>query len=379
MSGGTSEASAGQSRLSRLLSFLDQDPANRQLIADAAEAAFDEGEAQTALRLLERYSAEAPLPPALVNLRGLAAMRAGRLDDAAEAFESLADVGGPQVRFNLAWVRTLAGEHEAALSLLDEEAIDAAPRAAALKVRALHHLGRLEEALAVGQGLAERFPEDRELMGALASIAIDSEEAELAAYYAAQAGDSDEALAARGVLSLDEDRLEESLGLFSQALRSNPDNARANIGLGAGLMAGGDPAAALPYLERGAEIFRDHPGSWIAAGWAHFLAGDHAASRERFERALACDENFAESHGALAVVDLAEGKGESARRRTEIALRLDRNCFSAALARTMMLEAEGKGAAAEAIRKAALSTPVGPGGKTIAAAMAAFGATARRR
>ena len=57
-----------------------------------------------------------------------------------------------------------------------------------------------------------------------------------------------------------------------------------------------------------AELFVSHIGSWVAAGWAHVIAGDRAAGRARFERALALDDRFAETQGALAVLDVVEGQ-----------------------------------------------------------------------
>ncbi|HEY5723949.1 MAG TPA: tetratricopeptide repeat protein [Allosphingosinicella sp.] len=367
------------SRADRLRSFLEQDPGNARLLADAAAAALDEGEPDAAAQLIGRYG-PAPLPPALLNLKGVAALQAGRPADAAEAFEGLVAAGeaDPVVRFNLAWARTLTGDHEGALEMLDDGSAEAAPGGPALKIHALHHVGRLEEALETGAGLAERHPEDGALMGALAAVAIDSEDSALARSYAERAGGNDEGLAALGTLELDEGRLEQSLALFGRALEADPGNARANIGMGMGLLARGDGKAAIPFIERGAERFGDHPGSWIAAGWALFLQGDHEGARDRFEKALACDDSFAESHGGLAVVDIAEGDLESGRRRTEIARRLDPNCFSAALAKSLLLEGEGRGPAAEKVRAAAMATPIAPGGKTMAEAIAAIGRRERR-
>jgi Tfp pilus assembly protein PilF len=144
------------------------------------------------------------------------------------------------------------------------------------------------------------------------------------------------------------------------------------LGSGLGQLARGDAAAAAARLDGAAQRFGDHLGSWVAAGWAYYIAGDLATSRNRFETALALDDNFAETHGALAVLDLVEGQKDSARRRTEVALRLDRNCFAAALARSMILDSEGKSNAARKVRDAALNYPIGPSGRTIARSLAAL-------
>jgi Tfp pilus assembly protein PilF len=363
----------------RLMGYLDHDPDNLALIADAAAAAADEGETQAASELIARYAALEPLPPALLNLGGVIAMQEKRFGDAASSFAALREAGedAPAIRFNLAWALAMAEDHEAALALLDDEVVAAGPRAAALKVQLLHRFERLDEALECGQALAALYPDDQSLMGALASAALDAERVDLARLYAQRAGTNHDGLATMGLLLLDEDRIDESASLFERVLAADGANPRALLGSGLGRLARGDAAAAAERLDAAAAAFGDHLGSWIAAGWCHYVQGDLATSRTRFETALALDDTFAETHGALAVLDLVEGKTESARRRADVALRLDRNCFAAALARSMILESEGKGEAAQKVRDAALNFPIGPSGRTIARSLAALAPAGR--
>ena len=367
------ESSNRASHFQQLMGLLDYDPGNLRLMADAAAAAIDEGDSTAASALIDRYLAHAPLPPAMLNLSGLAAMQEGRFEDAAASFAALREAGmeSPATRFNHAWALTMAKDHEAALALLDDEAIAAGPRGAALKVQLLHQLERLDEALACGAVWAEAYPDDHSLMGALANAALDAEQADLARAYAARAGTSHDGLTTMGLLLLDEDRAEESDALFDRVLAGDSGNARALLGKGLGLLARGDVAAATARIDAAAARFGDHVGSWVAAGWAYYVNGDLATSRARFETALALDDNFGETHGALAVLDLAAGDLESARRRTAIALKLDRNCFSGALAKSMLLASEGKAKAAQKVRDAALNFPIGPAGRTIARSLAA--------
>lgn len=369
------QPSSAVSRLGQLLGFLEHDPDNLALIADAASAAVDEGDAEAAAALFGRYAALAPLPPSLCNLKGLAAMREGRFDDAVEAFEALRAAGenAPAIRFNLAWARAMAGDHEGALALLDDEVVAAGPRAAALKVSLLHRAERVDDALECGQKLVELYPDDPALMGALASAALDAEQVELARLYAGRAGTSHDGLTTLGLLLLDEDRAEESSALFDRVLAGDSGNARALLGKGLGLLSRGEVDAAADRIDAAATSFGDHLGSWVAAGWVHYVKGDLATSRARFETALALDDSFAETQGALAVLDLLEDDLESARQRTQIAIRLDRNCFAGALARSMLLEREGRDKAARKVRDAALNFPIGPGGRTIARSLAARG------
>jgi len=363
------------SRLARLVGFLGQDPGNLQLIADAAEAALDEGEADQASDLLDRYAALAPLPPALINLKGVAAISQRRFDEAAVAFETLLADGANNaaLRFNLAWSRAMLEDHAGTLEMLDEPVIAAFPRAAALKVQALHHLGQVEEALACGLVLAERYPDDVELMAAIATAAIDAEDMDLARQFAVRAGGHPAGLTTLGMLQLGESDIGASLDLFDRALIARPGEPRALLGKGLGLLARGDNASAADLLEQGAAGFKNHLGSWIAAGWARFAQGDIPAARANFETALALDDTFAESHGALAVLDVLDGQIDSAKRQADVALRLDRQCLSAALAKSLILASQGQEQAAERIRAIALNQPVGPGGETIAQAMVRLG------
>jgi len=361
------------SQLQRLLGFLERDPTNLPLLAEAAGVALDEGDTGRAADLIDRYAALADLPPPMRNLRALVAMAEGRHADAAETFASLLEIESddPALRFNLAWCRAMSEDFEAATQLIDETVAAAVPGAAALHVESLHHLGRLEEALARGMGYAERLPDDRALMGSLALVAFDADEADLARGYADQAGPANaDARAVVGMLLLGEQHTAEALAAFDEALAIDPDHGRGLLGRGLALMAAGQGGEAAADLARSAERFEDHQGSWMAAGWAELARGDQAKAREYFERAVSIAEPLADGHASLAILDLVEGARDRARERIEEALRLDPNSVSAALARSMLLAADGDPEAAERVRQTALDTPIGPGGTTIAQAMA---------
>ena len=122
-------------------------------------------------------------------------------------------------------------------------------------------------------------------------------------------------------------------------------------------------------LDRGAEIFGDHLGSWIASGWAYLLAGDALLARARFDRALQIDETFSECHGSLAVLDVLGGKTEEAQRKCAVALRLDRQCFSASFAQILLAAGAGDQERAERILRIALQQPLGSNGQTLAQAI----------
>jgi tetratricopeptide (TPR) repeat protein len=364
---------AEMSRKDRLLGYLAQDPDNLQLIRDAADAAVSEGDDATAQSLFERHEALAPRSPEMLNLRGLAALGARRFDEAAAAFAALRAAGedAPAIRLNLAWALTMAGDYTAALPLVDAAVVALGPSGAGLKVRLLHHLDRLDEAMAEGATLAALYPDDPVLMGTLANAALDAERPDLARLYAERAGSHHDGLTAMGLLLLDEDRITESAALFERVLSADAGNPRALLGKGLERLAVGQVSEAADWLDQAAARFGDHLGTWVAAAWAHYLAGDLETARARFETALALDDTFAETQGGLAVIDLAEGRIEEGRSRAGIALRLDRASFGGALATTMLLEHDGKPDLAERIREAAFNLPVGVGGKTLAQALTA--------
>ncbi|HEX3673456.1 MAG TPA: tetratricopeptide repeat protein [Rhizomicrobium sp.] len=363
------------SRLERLLGFLGKDSANASLLADAAQAAVDARDFDMAADLIARHDAIARPGPALINLQGLIALAQHRFADAAAIFGALrAQSDNPALRFNLAWSMAMTDAWRGALDLLDDETLAASPRAPSLKIQAMHHLDLYDDALACGEELARRYPDNRELMGALATLALDAEKPELAQRYAEQAGDNAEGRTALGMLSLGEQDTARSLALFDEAMQKQPNNPRAWLGRGLAQLAAGDTRAGVEAIDRGAELFQDHIGSWVASGWAHFVNCDYVRARASFDRALAIDQNFAESHGGVAVVDIVDGRLDEARKHCDIALRLDRSCFGGALAKSLLLAQAGHPQAAQKVRDIALNTPIGPSGKTIAQVLIGFGA-----
>lgn len=371
----TPSPTATAGRLDRLLPLLAADPENVALLADAAETALSERRPEIATELFDRAARLGALRPEQANLAGLAAMQAGRFEEAAKHLEPLVDrgIGGPAVRFNLAWALAMSDSHADALKLLDDETARSLPQAAMLKVQILHDLGELSAASEAAELLGAVHSEDPGLLAATSVLAVDLDDLPRAEQAALAAGDHPDALTTLGILALDRDNPAEALRRFDQAIELRTATPRAWLGRGlARLLAGGAEDAATD-LDRGAEMFGDHLGSWIAAGWAWFIRGDLTAARGRFERALAIDPTFAEAQGSLAAIDILEGHVEAGRERAEKAVRLDRNSFSAALARILLASASGDQGAARRIFDIALNTPVDESGRTVAQAAARLG------
>lgn len=364
----TMTKSEAEVRLEQLLGFLEQDPGNLRLAADCAEAALGADRAELARKILEPFAASDSLDDGSRNIAGIASMRSGDQVVAQRHFARLlSDHPDDQaVRFNLSWSQALAGDHAAARDTLGDVGEGGLPQAAMLDLQIHHHLGEFDAAEEKLDDYLARFPDYAPLAAAASVLAMDIDRADLARRCAEKGGEHPDALSTLGTLELGEQHIDEARTLFARSLETRPENPRANVGFGLAELASGNSHAALPFLDRGAEQFGDHLGSWLAAGWAHLLAGDAETARSRFETALQKDDNFGEAHGSLAALDAFAGDFETARRRLEIALRLDRESFSAALAAMIIAAADGDNDRAQRIFDIAASQPLTPDGKTLA-------------
>ncbi|OCC22922.1 hypothetical protein MB02_14240 [Croceicoccus estronivorus] len=361
-------------RLRRLRGFLEQDPENPALLRDVAALAMTLNDPQQAMDCLAELERTGAAEIGDRNLMGIAAMHAGQPEQAVRIFSDLRDTAPLDLglRFNLAWALALAQDFAAARALLDDDLTDSLPQAALLEVQLMHDAGEFDAAILKARAHVARHPDYPPLLAAVSVLALDVEDEDLARQCAEKGGDQPDALTTLGMLTLggaDTDHAA-AQGMFERALAFDADSPRARIGLGLSLLAAGNGAMAATELDKGAERFGDHLGSWIAAGWAYLVAGDMARARERFDHALQLDPNFAESHGSLAVLDMLSGDREQGDRRLEIAQRLDRASFSAAFAKMLMASSDGDSDAAERILDIALKQPLDGSGRTIGAALA---------
>ncbi|OXI87198.1 hypothetical protein CFB40_16110 [Burkholderia sp. AU31652] len=357
-------------RVERLMSFLDADPDNLNLLADAADAAFDANDVALCDALLDRHAAHAPLPPALAHLRGLAALSQRRFDAALRAFAPLlATHGDGAIRYNAAYATAMLGRFDEALDMLDDAAVAGVPGAIPLTLRVLHHLGRLDDAIALGRLHVDRPDASPDLYGALATALFDAANLDEARRCAESAADTVDGLTVRGLLALDGPSVDTARELFRRALALNPDSARATLGMGLVELSERHFATACKLLDQAANSLKVHPGAWAAAAWGQLFDGAPDAARPRFEHAAALDRGFADAHGGLAVVCVHEGRIDEAKHHAEIARRLDASCLSAALAESLLATRAGDERKAGEIRQAALDRPLGPDGRTLAQAL----------
>lgn len=367
--------STDESRLSSLLALLVSDPANLPLLADCAEAALDERQPMVAVELLARRARLAAPSARETSMLGLAALQERRFEDATTIYGTLlADgKGDAGLHFNLAWARANLKDFTTALDGLDDADARALPQAAMLRVQLLHELGAFDGAGEAARAYIALHPTHEGLMAAVSVLALDIEDEALAAACAAKAGNHPDALTTLGTLALGDEHATDALALFERALAKNEMSPRAWVGLGLAKLMTGAPEAAPAALDRGAALFGDHLGSWIAAGWSYFVNGDLTTARGRFETAMMLDPNFAENHGSLAVLDVLQGDVTEAARKSDVALRLDRHCYSAALAKSLLAAGAGDARTAQRIFEMAARTPIEGSGRTIGQALAKMG------
>ncbi|MGT0194070.1 tetratricopeptide repeat protein [Burkholderia pyrrocinia] len=362
-----------QAHLGRLLSFLNEDSNNLNLLADAAIAAFEAGQFRICDELLTRHETIQPLTPALVNIRGLSAISEGRFEAALADFRALAGHdANPVLYYNLAYASAMCGSFEPAADM-EPACLDAVPGAALLKLRGLHHLGRFDEAIRMGAPLADQAAPPPGFAGAYAALLFDLGDLANARRYAARAPESADSLVIIGLTELEAGNVDRAAELLRRAADSNPLEARATLGRGLCLLAQERYPDAAATLDQAAERLASHAGSWLAAGWAWLFDGNPVAAGERFQHAATLDRGFAEAHGSLAVALRLQGRQADARHHAEVALRLDPASLSAALAKTLELEAANNIESANALKNAALNRPLGSTGRTLAQSLTAFG------
>jgi Flp pilus assembly protein TadD len=347
-------SSAAHDRLARLDRYLQQDPANPELLADAFETALACAQQDRALGYVEMAERQALDPARWTFRRARLCIARKDLDQAAGLLERLRERAGdhPVLAHDLGYVRLLQGDFAACRSLLqpwlrvgrDEPADTTAPdvqeAVQVLWLRAMHRLHALDEAWefvseksATGdlrpaaQGVASLIAVDRDDFPAARSLA----DAALAV-----AGEQVEALVARAMVALALSEPETATKLLQRALERNPEDGRTWSALGFASLQARDLQMAREHLERAVRTLPDHIGTWHALGWTRLLQGDRAGALQAFEQALALDRNFAESHGALGLLLALNGDQVHANHHLDLADRLDRGNLTGRYARALL-------------------------------------------
>lgn len=340
MNAPTPQASTGPlDRLDRLERYLQDDPQNLVLLADAFETALRAGAVDRAEFHLRHGQALRQDPDTWAWREAHWLLAQHRFAEARAVLTRLRDAGSQAlplqalVAHDLAYVDLREGRHaEGALALhpwLERPELSGAPKAAiqALWLRLMHRAGQLDEALQWARPRIAQGGLAPEALGVASLMALDGEDAVASHQWAEaalrQQGVCAEALVARASTALAQRDARAARELLGHALARHPGDGRTLSALGFCELLERRWDAARAAFERALAAIPEHVGTWHGLGWTALSAGDVAGARRAFEEALARDRNFAESHGALAVVQALAGETDAARASIERALRLD--------------------------------------------------------
>lgn len=309
-------------RLRRLQGYVEQDPGNALLLADAWQAAAQAGEPALAAGFARQAGAAEPAREALwLQREAHALVDAGQLGQAQAVLEQARDRGLPALLadHDLACIALREGRFDRAVEitgpwLQGDPAQD--PDAIALMqaswLRSMHRLGRVQAAW--------RWVEGREQGGQLLSpaaagpaslLAIDADrfgDAQRLAERALQARvDDAEALTASGCVAIARGETAHAEHLLGLAERQTAADGRVQSALGLAALQAGRMEQARQRFERAVAGMASHVGSWHGLGWSLLLQGRLGDAEAAFRRAVDLDPNFGESHGALGLALLLQG------------------------------------------------------------------------
>ncbi len=348
---GSAQQQQLQQRIAQLERFLPHDPANPRLLADLADAYLQAADWPAARRMLQQSLAlDAHDAQARYRLAVLERL-SGNPQAAATALADLhaEDPAAPAVLRELCLALAACGDWAAVLEHL--ESLDLAPLDAAtadtfrlIHLRALHHLGRADEAAEIGlqwlqlRGAASLPPPSA---GAVATALLDAARMDelgglLQALPAGTLERDGELLSAAGFIALGDDRAAEAEGLFARSLALSPAMGRSALGAGLAAAVAGRLPQAQALLAQAVQAMPGHLGSRHALAWMQLVAGELPAAEQTLQQALAVDRNFGDTHGALALVSALAGRREEAAERLRVARRLDPGSANAEVARLVL-------------------------------------------
>lgn len=354
------DASAAQARLDRLERYLQQDPGNAVLLADAFETALRCSQWARAEFHLRHGQALRPADLAWALREGDFWLAQREHAKARAALEPLLGVPQPPPGFaevllhNLAFVDFQDGDFAACVQRLAPRlaagpgtAPSAGARADAalqqLWLRALHHAGEPERALAWALAAEAEGRLGPQIAGVASLAALDAEDftaAQRWSEYAlarAEQGDAPaQALVTQASLALAARDAAKARHFADAALQLRPSDGRSWSARAFADLLAGDFATACRHFARALADMPRHIGTWHGQGWAQLLQQDFGGARASFESALALDRNFAESHGGLAVALVLQRQATLAQEHVDLAMRLDRGNLSGRYAQALL-------------------------------------------
>jgi tetratricopeptide (TPR) repeat protein len=327
-------------RLERLEAYLREDLSNPGLLIEAFGAALQCAQWERAAFHLRHAQALQPGNLAWSLREGDLLLAQGQYQLAAELLGTLMSLDGAPREFtdavlhNLAWIAFQDGRYQDCADRLTPRLQDldhpASAALASLWLRALHHAGQVDQAVAWAGAADARQQLPAAAAGVASLAALDADQLEQAGQWAAraleQATPADrpiEALVTQSSLALARQDAAQARTQARAALQISPRDGRAWSAHATADLLAGDLPTALAHFDNALATMPGHIGTWHGKAWAQLLSSDLQGAQRSFTSALDLDRNFAESHGGLAVALALQGRTEEAQQHIERDGRLD--------------------------------------------------------
>lgn len=373
-------ANETQARLEKLLGFLQVDTDNFALLSDAADLSMQLGDFAVAKNLVKRALTLQPQDPLARYRTAVILLSERKPEDSVAITQALLEEGHlhAAVRFEHARSLVMLGRFDEAepifAGLLPEAAsFRELPQ---LYIRTLHHLGKVDEAIAFASKYMNDHPEDGSVQGMLSLLHLDNNDiaqaAELSAKALERAPNNMDALLTAGSVALAYENETDAKTYFDKAIAIYGNSGRAWAGLGLVNMLAMDLPAARNDFERAVEFMPTHLGSQNALAWIQILQRDYAAAKKTLQASLDIDRTFGETHGGLAVLAAVEGDWDNAKRLAEMAVRLQPESFSGRFAQSLIMTHRGHPERAQAMVETVFKNFQVAGGGTLNDALRRF-------
>lgn len=350
-------------KLVKLLVFLKSDPSNQGLLAEVGNEYLRLGHVAQSV---EYFQLLVNAGNVKVGLAGLARGCMAENQFAAAMQHLLVliadDPSNPVLHMNLGIAKYHMGDHQGAAEYFIQALTLGLESAEGYRYLSYcyHHLGDLSTAISYCEKwLAIAHGSDA--MGRLSLLLFDDGDRARARVLATEAFSLNEmtsdALTVLGGLAIEDQRFADAARFFDSATQIRPDDGRAWLGRGLGLLQNRQFEDAVDDLEQAVRLMPSHPGTIITLGWAILLNGRLAQSEQLFRDAIKLDRNFAESHGGLASALALQLKQAEATQVAGVADRLDPHNFGSTYAKATLARAAGDVTRADKLMRRALQSP----------------------
>jgi len=339
-----------ETRLNRMISFLDRDPGNTRLLQEVLSLVIASGNLQHIrhwIRHLESHPVEdTAILAQMTHLQLLNRNFAAASDYGDRAIQ--AGASHPAILLNAAYGHFYSGHYERCAAILTSltEKNDATVGTLLLHARALHHQNAAESAEQLVTRALQNEPVNVEAKGLLALLHHERDSnhhaLQLAHEVLAQNPSQLDALLACGSVHVEQGNMKAARKTWLHTVMLHPTCGRAWSGLAQVAFNALEFVDAEAYLKKAVTYMPDHIGTWHLLAWVYILRKDSVQARSALMQSYALDRSFAETHGGLAVVDVLEGKQKAAQLGIRRALKLKPDCLSARYAEILTLQNTGK-------------------------------------